>query len=262
MRRARALVWLLALAATSCGAPLLKLPVGPGTPAPDAAGLLDAATTTCRRVSTITAEIAVSGSVHDSRVRGRLLAGLAAPASLYMEAPAPFGAPLFVLGARDDAATLVLPRDKRVLAHGRPDEVIEAIAGVPLGPSDLRTTLTGCPGPGSTDVSDARALGADWRLIGHAPAQYLRRDGRAWRLASVVHPGPDGWRVDYTNFLNDLPRTIHLVSTTKGRFDLRMHLSQVDVNVTLEPSTFDVKVPADVRPMTIDELRSGEPLSR
>ena len=79
---------------------------------------------------------------------------------------------------------------------------------------------------------------------------------------SVVYPGADGWRVDYTNFLSDLPRTMHLVSTTKGRFDLRMELSQVDVNVTLEPSTFDVKIPADVRPMTIDELRSGEPLSR
>ena len=263
MRRARALVWLLALAATSCGAPLLKLPVGPGVPAPDAVDLLATATATCRRVSTITAEISVSGSVHDSRVRGRLLAGLAVPASLYMEAPAPFGAPLFVLGAREDDATLVLPRDKRVLAHGRPDEVIEAIAGVPLGPSDLRATLTGCPTGASQDAPEARALGATWRVVGTAPAQYLRRDGSGpWRLVSVVHPGADGWRVDYTNFLSDLPRAIHLVSTTKGRFDLRMELSQVDVNVTLEPSTFDVKIPADVRPMTIDELRSGEPLSR
>ena len=263
MTRARALACLLALAATSCGAPLLKLPAGPGVPATDAAGLLDAATSTCRRVSTLTAEILVSGSVHDSRVRGRLLAGLAAPASLYMEAPAPFGAPLFVLGARGDDATLVLPRDKRVLSHGRPDDVIEAIAGVPLGPSDLRDTLTGCPTGAAPDVGEARALGANWRVVGTAPALYLRREGRdPWRLVSVVHPGADGWRVDYTNFLSDLPRHIHLVSTTRGRFDLRMELSQVEMNVTLEPSTFDVKVPADMRPMTIDELRSGEPLSR
>lgn len=263
MTRVRALVCLFALGATSCGAPLLKLPAGPGVPAPDGAGLLDTATAACRRVSTITAEISVSGSVHDSRVRGRLLAGLAAPASLYMEATAPFGAPLFVLGARDDDATLVLPRDQRVLAHGRPDEVIEAIAGVPLGPSDLRATLTGCPTGALPGVAEARALGVNWRVVGTSPAQYLRREGSGpWRLVSVVHPGADGWRVDYTNFLGDLPRSLHLVSTTRGRFDLRMDLSQVEVNVALEPSTFDVKIPAGVRPMTIDELRSGEPLSR
>jgi len=263
MTRVRALVYLFALGATSCGAPLLKLPAGPGVPAPDGAGLLDTATAACRRVSTITAEISVSGAVHDSRVRGRLLAGLAAPASLYMEATAPFGAPLFVLGASDDDATLVLPRDQRVLAHGRPDEVIEAVAGVPLGPSDLRATLTGCPTGALPEVAEARALGVNWRVVGTAPAQYLRREGSgSWRLVSVVHPGDDGWRVDYANFLGDLPRSIHLVSTVRGRFDLRMDLSQVEVNVALEPSTFDVKIPPGVRPMTIDELRSGEPLSR
>src|SRR5690242_870483 len=126
MRLARAAALALAaLAATSCGAPLLKLPTGTGTPAPDAADALAQATRTCRTVSTFSAEIAVSGSVGGQRLRGRLLAGLAAPASMYMEAPAPFGGPLFVLAATADDATLLLPRDRRVLEHGRPDQVLE-----------------------------------------------------------------------------------------------------------------------------------------
>ena len=41
------------------------------------------------------------------KVRGRLAVGMLAPASVYLEAPAPFGAPLFVFAAAtDDDATL------------------------------------------------------------------------------------------------------------------------------------------------------------
>src|SRR5262245_55325481 len=93
----------------------MKLPTGPGTPAPDAAALFDQAAAACRRVNTITAEIAVTGSVRGRRLRGRLLAGLAPPASARLEAPAPFGEPLFIFAARDEEATLLLPRDNRVL---------------------------------------------------------------------------------------------------------------------------------------------------
>jgi hypothetical protein len=178
-----------------------------------------------------------------------------------MEAPAPFGAPLFVLGASDDDATLVLPRDKRVLEHGAPADVMDAIAGVPLRPSDLRSTLTGCSD--ADDAGDPRAVGSDWRIVGTSEVRYLRRESSSapWRLVSVVHPGADGWRVDYTNIAGDLPRSIHLLSATPGRFDLRLELSQVEMNVPLPASTFVVKVPAGVSPLSLDELRSGAPLS-
>ena len=58
--------------------------------------------------------------------------GVAAPASARLEAVAPFGPPLFIFAATDDDATLLLPRDERVLEHGRPAEVLDAVAGVPL----------------------------------------------------------------------------------------------------------------------------------
>ncbi|MGE3958057.1 MAG: hypothetical protein AB7H96_15185 [Vicinamibacterales bacterium] len=262
MTAARAAVLLAALLATSCGTPLMKLPAGPGEPVTDGAALLEQATSACRRVSTISAEVAVRGSVNGSRVRGRLLAGLAAPDSLYMEAPAPFGAPVFILGAVAGDATLLLPRDRRVLEHGVPEDVLGAVTGVPLTPADLRDALTGCV-PGD-DAGVARAIGPDWRVIGDDPLRYLRRErpDAPWRLVSVVRQGAGGWRSDYSNFVGDLPRSIRLVSNTQGRFNLQLELSQVDLNVDLEPSTFRVRVPAGVAPITIGELRDGGPFAR
>jgi hypothetical protein len=253
-----------ALLTASCGAPLLKLPTGPGAPASDSASLLDAATSACRRVSTISAELAVSGSVGGRRVRGRLLIGLAAPDALYVEAPAPFGAPLFVLGASHGDATLLLPRDRRVLVHGQPVQVLEALTGVPLDPIELKSTLTGCAASAASDAEEGRALGADWRLVGGDRLRYLRRDrdAGAWRLVSVVRSGEAGWRADYANFADNLPRTIRLVSSDPRRFDLRLELSQVELNAALAPSTFQVSVPAGTPPITLDDLRASGPLSR
>jgi len=261
---ARAVAVIAALCTASCGAPLMKLPAGPGVPSPDAASLLAQATGTCSRISTISAEVAVSGSAGGQRLRGRLLTGLAAPRSLYLEAPAPFGAPLFVIGSFDGDATLLLPRDRRVLEHGRPEEILQAVTGVPLDPAELRATLTGCPVDLATEASDARAVGEHWRVLGGDEIRYLRRERTAapWRLVSVVRSGADGWRADYRNFVNELPRSIRLLSAEPRRFDLRLELSQVELNVDLEPSTFRVSVPPGTEPISIEELRAGGPLSR
>jgi len=264
MRGGRAAIFAAALLASSCGAPLMKLPSGPGVPADDGRTLLADATAACSKVSTLSAEIAVSGSVNGSRVRGRLLAGLASPDSLYMEAPAPFGAPVFVLGASHGDATLVLPRDRRLLEHGRPDDVLGAITGVVLSPSDLRATLTGCVSGDSAPDGAASAVGNDWRVIAGEPTRYLRREGAngSWRLVSVVRKGTNGFRADYSNFANDLPRRIRLIAAEAHRFDLNLELSQVDINVDLEPSTFRVTIPPGLQPISLDELRAGGPLSR
>ena len=72
---------------------------------------------------------------------------------------APFGAPIFILAANNDDTTLLLPRDERVLQHGRSADVLEAAAGVPLSAADLRLVLNGC----APEVArpEGRALGAD-----------------------------------------------------------------------------------------------------
>src|SRR5689334_7268489 len=153
----------LCVCAGSCAAPLLKLPAGPGALAADAAEVFAQATAACRMIRTLTAEIGISGSAGGRRVRGRLSAGVSAPASVRLEFVAPFGPPLFTFVATGTDATLVLPRDERVLEHGNPPVVLNAVAGVPLEAADLFAILTGCVPAGSS--SDGRELGSDWRVI-------------------------------------------------------------------------------------------------
>lgn len=242
----------------------MKLPSGPGAPATDARDALDGATSACRNVSTITAEIGASGSVAGQRFRARLSAGLAAPASARLEAAAPFGAPMFIFVATGDDATLLLPHDGRVLEHGRPDAVLEAIAGLPLDAGDLRTALTGCPA--SPDVAEAKRLDADWRMVPDGPNQvYLQRVPQSpvpgsWRVVAIVFHAPQNdWRAEYREFENGLPRAVRFISNRSDRFDLRLALSQVDINTQLGPEVFRVQVPADADPITIDELKRARP---
>jgi hypothetical protein len=261
----RAFVAAAALWSASCAAPLMKLPDGPGVPAVDAADALAQATATCRGIKTLTAEIAITGSAGGRRVRGRLLAGVAAPASVRLEATAPFGAPVFIFAAAQDDATLLLPRDNRVLEHGRPATVLNAVAGVPLDGADLNAILSGCAPDGSQ--TRARALGPDWRLLNVSAGPvsydvYLHRERAAapWRLTALTrHGSADGViRVEYRDFQNDLPRSIRLADTRSPKesaFDLTLGLSQVETNVPLGADVFRVEIPPSADPITEDELR-------
>jgi hypothetical protein len=258
-----------AVLSVSCGPPLLKLPSGPGTPAGDAAAAVMEAMTACRAVSTLTAEMAVSGSIAGRRLRGRLLAGVAAPDSARLEAVASAGQPLFIFVARANDATLLLPRDGRVLEHGRPAAVLEAVAEAPLDPSDLRLALTGCAD--APDVQSARQVGPDWRVLSDGPGEiYLRRDGSTgpWRIVGAIHrvaarsgePAGSAWRAEYRDFQDGLPRTVRLTAVDSNRFDLRLTLSQVELNVPLGDEAFRVRIPPGTEPITLQELRDAGPL--
>ena len=240
----------------------MTLPSGPLAPASDGRDVLADATAACQRVTSLTAEIAVSGSVGGQRVRGRMLVGVSRPASVRLEAAAPFGAPLFIFVARGSDATLLLPRDDRVLDHGRPEDVLDAVAGVPLDPMDLRAVLTGCAL--APDAADARQQGADWRVVPDGPGHlYLQRDGVGWRVAATVRApsNGDGWRAEYRNFQDGLPHDVRLASARPGRFDLRLSLSQVETNVALGAEAYQVQIPRSARAITIAELRETGPLS-
>lgn len=252
-----------ALATSACGVPLMKLPAGPGSIATDAAEALAQATAACRSITTITAEVGAAGRISDRRLRGRLLAGLSAPASAFLDAPAPFGASIFLFAATENDATLLLPRDRRVLEHGRPREVLEAVTGVPLAPADLRLALTGCTSVSTAD--DARQIGAEWRVIPGEDELYLRRERAAapWQLVAVVHrpAGAQPWRAEYRDFVNGLPRSVRLSSVDSNRFDLRLSLSQVETNVALDAATFQLEIPPGYDPITVQELRDAGPLA-
>lgn len=256
----------LLLGAMACGTPLMKLPAGPGALAADAADAIANATAACRAVSTISAEIGVSGSVGGQRLRGRLLAGLAPPASARLEAVAPVGPPVFIFVASGNDATLLLPRDDRMLEHGPPAALLEAVAGVPLDGADLKAALTGCAQ--APDHAQGRTLGPDWRRVPDGPTElYLQRDRLAstWRLVATVHHAATGsaqtgdWRAEYRNFQSGLPQLVHLVSVDPKRFDLTLALSQVDTNVTLGPEVFRVQIPPSATPITLEEIRHARP---
>lgn len=288
-RRALYLFWgALAIAAASCAPRPLKLmtlPGGPGDPAPDAASALEQATATCRALTTLSAEVAVRGSSEGRPIRGRLLAGVAAPASARLEAVAPFGPPLFIFVARDRDASLFLPRDRRLLEHARPEAVLEAVAGVPLDASELRAVLTACPARDAAEGSQGgRSIGADWRVlemkdvvkdvgkdagkdVGNDVVTYLNRESGSapWRVVAMVYSAhgvgraSEDWRAEYRQFDDGLPRSVRLVCERPNRCDLGLTLSQVERNVPLGRDVFRVEPPPSTQPITLDEIRRARP---
>jgi hypothetical protein len=175
---------------------------------------------------------------------------------------------VFIFVATSDDATLLLPRDDRILEHGRSDEVLDAAAGVPLSPADLHATLTGCAP--AVSQPRGRELGSDWRVVTGAAGDelYLHRDGASqpWRLVAVTHrpPKPPAWRAEYRDRQSGVPRSIR-VATIDGSggagagFDLTLGLTQVETNVPLDAGVFRVETARPAQPITLDELRRARP---
>ena len=262
MTRAPALA-LAALLTSSCGASLLKLPPGPGVAAPDAADALTEATSACRAVTSLTTEISVSGSANGQRVRARLVAGAAAPASARLEAYA-FGQPMFTFVAVANDASLLLDRDQQALEHESPEDILEALTGVPLDAAALRTTLTGCTQ--EPDSAGARQLENDWRRVpAGTGAVYLHRgshDG-PWQVTAATRRSTSGieWQEEYRNHANGLPREVRLISSDRRRFNLRLEIVDMKTNVAIEAQAFRLQVPASVDRITLTELRRSGPFA-
>ena len=254
--RVAALV-LAALLAASCAARLPARPAGPDTPDPTAITAFQEATRQCAGLRTMTAELRLSGRAGGERLRGTLHAGLAAPASLRVEAVAPFGQPFFILAGRDNRATLLLPRDERVLTDAAVPDVLERLTGLALAASDLRLILSGCVADATT-ATDGRAFGGGWRAVtlDRDIVAYVRSvDG----AATVVAADHGDWRVDYAQHLSGSPRQVRLRSTA-GDVDMTVALQQVEINTAIDSRAFDVAVPASATPITLDHLRSVVPL--
>lgn len=253
------------LLATGCGATRwVALPSGAGTTFPEFASAYADATSECRGVNTMTLRIGLSGRAGATKLRGRIDAGLAAPAQVRLEGfpPLSFGAkPFFVMVARGDDATLLLPRDGRVVRGSPPPAIIEALAGVSLGAEDLRSVLAGC-GLVSGAAAGGRLYQDGWAAIdtGADTTVFLQRVGARWRVAAASRAP---LTIHYADFASGRAATVRLETGAEaggGGADLTLKMSDVEINVPLESAVFDLDVPPDATPLTLEELRRAGPL--
>lgn len=253
-----------ALALTACAARAPVRPSGTSTPDPTAADAFTTATRSCAGLKTVTGEIRLSGRAGTERIRGTLIAGLSAPASVRFEAVAPFGAPFFILAGTNNRATLLLPRDNRVLVDAALPQVLERLTGLSLAANDLRMILTGClieqPQP-----SEGRRWANGWQgvTLGNGIVAYVR-DANGQPVVTAADHGQ--WRVDYANHLNGWPRQVRIRSAGSDEggqaitIDISANLDQLEVNTGIDDKAFVVNPPANAVAISLDDLRSVAPL--
>lgn len=251
--------------ASACAARIPPRPVGPPVPDPTAADAFATATASCMGFRSIEGELSLSGRAGGERVRGRILTGLESGGAVRLEAVAPFGAPFFILAGRNERATLVLPREHRVLQDTAVAEVLERLTGLTLGADDLRLVLSGCLVQRAAP-SDGRQWGGGWRAVTIGPDRvaYLRvQNGQPVLIAADY----GAWRIDYSAHAAGFPRVVRVRralgprSLGEGGIDITARIEQLEVNTQIDPRAWVVDVPSDADPMTLDELRSIAPLA-
>ena len=201
----------------------------------------------------------LSGRAGDTRIRGTIHAGFEAPDGLRLEGVGPFGRTVFVLVGKGTSSTLLLPRDDRVLRNAPPAAIVEALAGVPLGAAELRAALAGC-GLGVVQPAAGRMFDEEWAAVDEGETTvYLRQTAGRWRVGAASR-GPV--TIHYSDFASDRPATVRVrtAPAAGAAADLTLRVSQVEINVPLAPKVFEIEVPRDAAPLTLDELRRAGPL--
>lgn len=242
----------------ACAARIPARPTGAGMPDATAADAFIQATRSCGGLRTVTGALRLSGRAGGQRIRGTVHAGLAAPASIRFEAVAPFGQPFFILAGRDNRATLLLPRDNRVLTDAAVPHLLARLTGLGLAANDVRLILSGCLAASPTP-SEGRRWTSGWRAVtvGSGITAWLRDLAG---VPTVVAADHGTWRVDYGAHQNGWPRVVRLRSAEEGGVDLTARIDDLAINAGIDEQAFVILPPPGARPMSLDQLRSVTPL--
>ena len=247
----------------ACAARVPPRPTGAATADPTAVDAFAKATASCKGLQSMSGALRLSGRAGTEKLRGTLLSGLAAPASIRFEAVAPFGPPGFILAGRDNRATLFVPRENRVLPDAAVPALLERLTGLNLSASDLRLVITGCLTE-SAIASDGKAFAGEWQSVslasqgGGSPITAYLRPVNGTRLVVAADYG--SWRIDYANHLNGYPRSVRIRSADSATIDLSATVDQLEINAGIDPSAFTVAVPGNAAAMSLEDLRRVAPL--
>lgn len=249
------------LLAASCGRRALFVPpVSTGVPAADAQAIWTPIATGCRATTAYRGAFGLTGQVGDRRIRGlasaRLNTALSSAGDIGLEATVS-GQLVFRLGGNADNAVLLLRDPVRTVA-ARPDDILESLIGVKVGPERLLAIVAGCV---TRDDVVGRAFRHDrlLEIVAGDVTVYLEPAGASWRVRAGRF---DDVLVDYGAIVDGTPRDVRIQSAAAGRpavsLDLRVQV--VQTNATLDAALFRVNVPDDAAPISLDELRRTGPL--
>ena len=242
-----------AVLATACAARAPDRPTGAAVDAPTAIQALARATRHCRPLRTATAEIRLAGRAGQERVRARLLAGFAEPASLRLEALAPFGAPALLFASDGATTTLFFPRDAQVLRDAPVASVLDALTGLSLDAADLRRLIFGCV---AGDDGRGSQYGPTWQVVDAGDTRAFLKSG------VLVAADYRGWQVDYTAHESGVARTVRVRrALPRGAVDLVATLVSLEMNIDLDAAAFTLAVPGDASPITLEDLRAASPFA-
>lgn len=255
----RAAWWIVpvALVASGCAARVFTPPTGPFEPFADAPAVWTQLTTSCRDAQRYVAELRVQGWVgaRDQRIARTMHGAVTRDDDVYLELQI-VGATVFQMAGQNGEATILLPRDERVLRAPTRD-IVAALTGLQWGGRELLDVLTGCVAAPEREVTGAR-IGALLRVdLSPSARAWLRQRGGQWQLEAAQIAD---WTVQYGFFESRWPTDVRVTSAGATPLDLRFTVSQINVNVDLPPTTFTLNVPERFVPMTIEELRSLGPL--
>jgi outer membrane biogenesis lipoprotein LolB len=248
----------IALALSACAARTPPRPAGSPGPDPTAIDAFTSATAACRGFRSLTGELSLSGRAAGERIRGRVIAGLESGGSVRLEGVAPFGPPVFILAGKAEKATLLLPREQRVIKDTAVSSVLERLTGLALSADDLRLIVSGCLVDNAAPTEGKQWPGG-WQAVslGSDRLAYVRR---VQGVPMVVAADYGPWHVDYSEHLSGYPRAVRVRRAGDATTDVVARVGELEVNTTINPLAFTLEIPADAEPMTLDELRSVAPL--